>query len=530
MPLHLTPLQIFENYIKANPQKCKGKSITEICILAGLNDKQIAELKNTSAWLCFNKENTSTNQDFSMTELLGGNFSQKTITKVRPKTNFNRKIEPTFQSTKQGDCWLLSDINALNQTEWGKQAICDAIIPDEDDRGGVTIKFKGSPLKQKEFYFTAEDIDRARNSGRYASGDDDMIALELATENLAKLLVDSGKYKRCEHFDYKDPSQPSYISGGGVYDRDGNQMDISTYLTGRKDVKLYCGENSNVTKLFIKNLVENKDNIACVCTFMNAYISNRDENLPVHGGHAYAIKKFVLNKFVILIDPYHADEEIKLSWKDFVTDVELLTVATKNTTIRENLEGLIPNEIKKTMLELNKQSAKIMDDARQRKIDLNIMNNIFPQVAKILINFNMSVDDIKLNKINELIETDFLKNTDFELYYSVQSREIPFDKRIPTTKDVNKDNVLLLLEIKPDLIKFLDKYKSGWGNGKEKKKLIEPIINALVEKAKDTKINGQTIENFKNKCNKELDAIFYTDEKVIQSEVENMVNLIKSKS
>ena len=48
MPPYLTPLQIFENYKKANPQKCKGKSTTEICKLAGLNDNQITELKNTS--------------------------------------------------------------------------------------------------------------------------------------------------------------------------------------------------------------------------------------------------------------------------------------------------------------------------------------------------------------------------------------------------------------------------------------------------------------------------------------------------
>jgi hypothetical protein len=43
------------------------------------------------------------------------------------------------------------------------------------------------------------------------------------------------------------------------------------------------------------------------------------------------------------------------------------------------------------------------------------------------------------------------------------------------------------------------------------------------------KINSKTIDDFKNKCNKELDATFYTDEKVIQSEVEKMVKLIKSK-
>ena len=93
MPQYLTPLQIFENYKNANPQKCKGKSTTEICKLAGLSDKQIAELKSTSAWLfCYENENTSKNQDFSITEIFGGHFNQ-TKTKSEPETKFNSYSE-----------------------------------------------------------------------------------------------------------------------------------------------------------------------------------------------------------------------------------------------------------------------------------------------------------------------------------------------------------------------------------------------------------------------------------------------------
>ena len=93
MPPYLTPLQIFENYKKANPQKCKGKSTTEICRLAGLSNKQIAELKTTSAWLfCFDKENSSINRDFKMTEIMGGNFSkvQSKHTKVKALHKINQ--------------------------------------------------------------------------------------------------------------------------------------------------------------------------------------------------------------------------------------------------------------------------------------------------------------------------------------------------------------------------------------------------------------------------------------------------------
>ena len=64
---------------------------------------------------------------------------------------------------------------------------------------------------------------------------------------------------------------------------------------------------------------------------------------------------------------------------------------------------------------------------------------------------------------------------------------------------------------------------------KVKKNLILPIINALAEKAKEVGIDKSTIDDFKTKCNKELDATFYTDEKVIQNEVEKIVKLIKQK-
>ena len=93
MPPYLTPLQIFENYKKTNPQKCKGKSTTEICKLAGLSDKQIAELKTTSAWLfCFDKENASSSQDFSMTEIFGGNLEKKQQSKEPLQLNKLKSI------------------------------------------------------------------------------------------------------------------------------------------------------------------------------------------------------------------------------------------------------------------------------------------------------------------------------------------------------------------------------------------------------------------------------------------------------
>ena len=88
----------------------------------------------------------------------------------------------------------IDTICKLEDVEKLRKAIEEAIVPDTYGNNGVTIKFKGSPIKQKEFYITAEEIAKARESGNYSSGDDDMIAFELATEKTFKAVVsDIGK-------------------------------------------------------------------------------------------------------------------------------------------------------------------------------------------------------------------------------------------------------------------------------------------------------------------------------------------------
>ena len=98
-----------------------------------------------------------------------------------------------------------------------------------------------------------------------------------------------------------------------------------------------------------------------------------------------------------------------------------------------------------------------------------------------------------------------------------------FDKYLTALNKLDKDNILPFLGKKPDIILQLDKYKSGIFNHKDKKELITPIINALSEKAKDDNIDTKEVEKFKSNCEKELNAVFYTDEQVIQNEVEKLV-------
>lgn len=354
MPPYLTPLQIFENYKKANPQKCKGKSTTEICKLAGLSDKQIAELTTTSAWLfCFDKENASSSQDFSMTKIFGGHFSNKKQEIIRPNTNFNRKIECSNQSKKQADCWLLSGINAMNQTEWGKRAIYDAIIPDEDGSHGVTIKFKGSPLQQKLFHITAEEIDRARKSGKYSDGDDDMIAFELATEKVIKSMIKMGKGKRVDVFD-KQIGYKSYLSGIITnknkisYDT----LSVMELITGNKDVRYQWSYREKGQESVLKYLATNQNKAVACCCF-DGWME-RDKHDTIHGNHMYAIKKIVYGKSVILLDPEFPSKPIVLSWKKFTNECKDLFINYKEKYTLDEIKKSFPEQYEKDIAKYDK--------------------------------------------------------------------------------------------------------------------------------------------------------------------------------
>lgn len=452
--------------------------------------------------------------DVNIESLIGANFSSASG-KVAPKTSFNGQIEATKQSKKQGDCWLLSDINALNQTAWGKQVIKDAIVPDKDGSGGVIIKFKGSPLPQKDFHITAEEMQKAKSSGQYSSGDDDMMAFELATEKLSKQLVKEGKGKRLTNLDevlgYK-----SFLTNIQLDKKHNKYIEISTLLTGRENVEADFMLGAKGTKNILKYIDQNFDKTSSVCCF-NHYkdiFGQRADNDPVHGNHSYAIKKINYGKDITIIDPYHADKEIKLSWNKFINDVELVTVASRDDKTKHELEQTLPknyDEIRQK--DIDERNKKMDENAKEHEMFLKRINQEKEdnEVKDILSGLEYLDQEIKSNS-----KRTFTPN----LYLHYDSIKESMNK-------INKDNVTTFLKKQPGIIIKLDNYKSGLGNGKDKKALIEPIVNALIAKAQEKNINAKTINDFKDKCSKELNATFYTDADIISSEVFKMKNLIE---
>ncbi len=102
----------------------------------------------------------------------------------------NGKIDENVYQGAIGDCWLISGVLALNNTDEGKEIIKNAISKTSDGKG-YEVYFKGvdkSYTVSKEELKQAEKVDSNKNKNyhKYSSGDDDMLLIELATEKLVK--------------------------------------------------------------------------------------------------------------------------------------------------------------------------------------------------------------------------------------------------------------------------------------------------------------------------------------------------------
>lgn len=215
----------------------------------------------------------------------------------------NGEIETTMQSTETGDCWLLTGVNALNTTKWGKQIIKNSLKPDGE--GGAIVTLKGAEGSQKEFRVTIADMEKALGSSKYSIGDDDMLAIELAVEKYAKKQVAAGKLKK----------DPNAVLNGGI---DRNMMyllsGVPTHDFGKDDKN-----TDNALDLIMKN----PQKYAVYCGFQED-----SENLDAN--HAYTIKEIKKdlkgNKVVVLINPQNSSETETVPYDEFRPNLRILTV------------------------------------------------------------------------------------------------------------------------------------------------------------------------------------------------------------
>lgn len=363
----------------------------------------------------------------------------------------NGEIEDTKQGDR-GDCWLLTSINALRDTKWGKKSLKDAIKP--DGMGGAIIELKGAIGSQKKFRISVEEIEKAKQSGKYASGDDDMIAIELALE----------KYLKIQGAQYDKNTNGDVLKGGlgttSVFEIISGEKNHHIFLNGEKQIQNVMNE-----------IEAHPGEYSVTVGFEQSKNKMMDR-------HSYQLKKIVTDskghKFAVLVNPWDSSKEEKIPYNDFVENIQTLCVI-------ENPDAA-PN--KKLMSNMEKNIHKINNFNNSREI-LNVL---------------IYGDDEKIKQM--------LTSTDPEVLYSAL-----------TEND---------LKLMGSFIETFDLKKSGWGKGKEKKEFISPIVNMVIAKAQAVGVDSKKIEETSKACYQELDAIFYTDEKVIIAALESLVSEIKA--
>ena len=412
------------------------------------NDDNIKKLINTSSRQMYELENSDikpvfegyisdndTNIEKNVTQIMGGHF--------------DGKIGHTMQSYETGDCWILSDVNALNTTDWGKEAIKNAIKPHESD--GVVVTLDGAKGYIKDFHITRKDLAEARQNEKYSAGDDDMLAIELAVEKYAKLRIEQGKL---------DKDTDKVLDGG---------IGISAAELISKTKQHIFSHNKGISDNILNKIEDNKGVYAVRCSF-------KEDKPPFYEKHGYTFKSIDVdksgNKIVTLINPWDSSKVIKVPYDKFKSNVNILAIYDDPKHPDKNLTS--PHEL-------------MAKDIKEKQCRM-ILNTLYHGI-------NKGDDELVQKAVNS----------------------------------INKDNILSFTEneYSENIIKNLDKYKSGWGQGKDKKALILPIINALIEKAEEEGIDKKAVENFKKICiNQELDAAFYTNSDKITKEVQKMKSLI----
>lgn len=211
-------------------------------------------------------------------------------------------IQGGKQGSSAGDCWLLAQMNSMAKTDWGREALKNAITQEKD--GSFTVHFKGI---NKDINISAKEFAKGQKNSNYSSGDADPLLLELAVE---------------KHFKEENINSGS-ISGNKLAGTSSLQ-NLLTGKTGRStdDEKYYEG----ILKLMGKNP---KDNAGIAATYI--YYDNTQGADGTN--HAVSVQQVILDKKgeikeVVLLDSYRPDTTYKKNYGQFVNELKAFGFTT----------------------------------------------------------------------------------------------------------------------------------------------------------------------------------------------------------
>ncbi len=259
---------------------------------------------------------------------------------------------PTSQSKKTNDCWLLSGVNALMTTKWGREVINDSIKKDE--HGNITITLKGADNKQIQV--SPKELAQAKASGLYSEGDDNMIALEIAINK------------------YKEEIQPRTNIGkeiNGLAINWGEGYDLFHLLTGKNVSRSagmeigynhpeYVQKGFNVDKA-LDTMRDNPDEVAMVVSFRSSgspfekFVVDGVELSPKHAYSVAGIEKGADGKeYVVIVNPRNSGERLKISRESFTNYLDKADAVSNSDNVFEPDKNNIADLIKLNLRGNNK--------------------------------------------------------------------------------------------------------------------------------------------------------------------------------
>ncbi len=290
--------------------------------------EQLSSLdKNSSLWDAYKHLDVNNNGT-----LADDNISEETLLEFGRKYGF--VPDGTFDSNvKQGtaeDCWLISETKALEQTNWGKSAINEAL--DFKGHSGTeedpyTLKIYNTEGEQIEIKVTNADLKE-----EYSKGEIDMQILEAGIDKYLQSEVEAGRRSTIDN---------KALTGGigtGKYTmaymlagKEPQGLTSAEILEENKDTyKPLTKENAIET---LSNRADNSE-IAMICAFKKPSffkrlfgLKDKGQQIPEHGYTVTNVVKDESGKILTVsyVNPWNTGKEYTVSGENFLKNIAQLT-------------------------------------------------------------------------------------------------------------------------------------------------------------------------------------------------------------
>lgn len=285
--------------------------LTKAAIKAYENSRTNVETTKTSE---LKKAQDNLNETIQKLSEVEAEIEQGKNNKANTNFDINGLIEG-FEQGQTGDCWLLSSLESLSNSEEGQKLLKDAIQINDD--GTYTVKFNGADWA---INITDADLRAARNSGQYSNGDDDVLLMEVAMQNYLTQVRNGDVLTNSADI-------TATAQEGGINPlNSGRSTNLTELLTGNTNWSV--GDGSNINELF-DQVQNNQSNTFATLSFrpgsnmlntLNAGAVTTGANAD--SGHLWSVKSVSGNN-ITLINPWDSNQEI---------------VTTKDELARQNIQ------------------------------------------------------------------------------------------------------------------------------------------------------------------------------------------------